>query len=476
MLSYSAIRGRKGVTLPTVDSWGNDGVKSIVKDPPKSVHTRKIDKVGDTNAVKDAIDCGSDRACEAIRVYPRGVNPMVAVNYNSTSGGVQSKLPRTLNAFRPPIMTQEQLQPLSRQNRLRTRVHTNPEVVNYTKRAFYKHDHSKAIKEKMINLNIEPRRIQNIETPVKQHQTENHINAILKVDARNSGIKIIKGCSANQGSSNVSGSILRNPLRRDPVSANPTGASVSRNPVLSKMAAGRVKEATLSKEVSSGLILPSTTKLLSTKTNGNIVSKINAKNVQSGKVGQTKTLSHKVATDFAVKDALNVRDVSSGTYANREPVSFRTSDGRRATTRILETPLNAKNVSSGLSMSNYANGKVRENMQPERELNESPIRPIDVWTNKTHRGDGNNVVANPVLGSVSTRRRTGPVHYNVNTSGAGQLRSYNDVVEATKVLPPTLNIGGITVAGNKQQFDLQRPPVKLKPSLKLNMAAAGRGI
>ena len=67
-LSYSGIVNYGKVTLPSVESWGTN--MNILKDPPKSVHTRKIDKVGETSAITTSIDESGDRFCEAINYTP----------------------------------------------------------------------------------------------------------------------------------------------------------------------------------------------------------------------------------------------------------------------------------------------------------------------------------------------------------------------------------------------------------------------
>ncbi len=46
-LSYHALQTNRRVTLPSVESWGSN--MNILKDPPKSITTRKIDKVFDNN-------------------------------------------------------------------------------------------------------------------------------------------------------------------------------------------------------------------------------------------------------------------------------------------------------------------------------------------------------------------------------------------------------------------------------------------
>lgn len=173
MISFASLRSHPKVTLPSVDNgWLINS--SIVKDPPRSITTRRIDKVGDTQMVVDMIEDNGSRICGNIEKFPRGVNP--AGEYASSSSfstcdapyvvpgpastirdntnnpprlrtdagalfrnqytrGGNGYLPRRLmmysGAFRPPILTQEQLMPLSRQPRIRTSCITHPEKINY---------------------------------------------------------------------------------------------------------------------------------------------------------------------------------------------------------------------------------------------------------------------------------------------------------------------------------------------------------
>ena len=149
------------MTLPSVEAWGTD--MNIVKDPPKAVWSRRIDKVSDTQKVTNMIGEGSgDRICELIKVYPRGINPHVAVSYSNygTNGGQnrqttlagvmgrnkvcpdgrsaligQAKLPYRLHdngAFRPPLLRQEDLMPLSRLPRTNTSAYTQKAFIDGT--------------------------------------------------------------------------------------------------------------------------------------------------------------------------------------------------------------------------------------------------------------------------------------------------------------------------------------------------------
>lgn len=135
-ISYqSALRTSAKATLPSVEMWSTN--LNILQDPPKSVHTRRIDKVGQTQSVLLAQDQSGDRICEQIKVYARGVNPMVAVSFDnySNNGGRGSpfqntkavSLPYKVQTVRPPVLRQEDLLPLSRLPRTWFYAYSNPE-------------------------------------------------------------------------------------------------------------------------------------------------------------------------------------------------------------------------------------------------------------------------------------------------------------------------------------------------------------
>lgn len=130
------------VTLPSVE-----GV-NILRDPPKSIVTRKITKVGEDDSLLNLVDGSSDRVCEAIKIYPRGINPMVEVSYDNNSRGIsgggsshvsrqaQAYLPYRImdrGAFRAPIIAPQSLLPLSRLPRTHTFATANPGLVDFTK-------------------------------------------------------------------------------------------------------------------------------------------------------------------------------------------------------------------------------------------------------------------------------------------------------------------------------------------------------
>ena len=112
---------------------------TILRDPPKSVHTKKKERVemGDVNFM---IRSDDSRINEGISYLARGINPMVDISYSNYGGNgakltsmptLQATNPYKVikdGAFRPPIMTQEDLLPLSRMRRPETSATTNPGV------------------------------------------------------------------------------------------------------------------------------------------------------------------------------------------------------------------------------------------------------------------------------------------------------------------------------------------------------------
>lgn len=135
------------VTLPSVEMWGSN--MNILRDPPRSVFTRKKEYVTDTNMILDWTEDSKDRACEFIRQYPRGVNPMVNVSYTNNNSGTtaigtqsaqtQAFLPYRVmrdGAFRLPPNLFDPLNtlPLSRLPRVWTKATTNVDFPNYAKK------------------------------------------------------------------------------------------------------------------------------------------------------------------------------------------------------------------------------------------------------------------------------------------------------------------------------------------------------
>jgi len=91
----------------------------IMKDPPKSIHTRKYTQVSEGEVMSN-VRTDVRGMSEPVMMFPRGVNPMrKGVNYG------QSSVYSVSEKFVPPLIRQEDLLPLSRQKRDLTSVQTN---------------------------------------------------------------------------------------------------------------------------------------------------------------------------------------------------------------------------------------------------------------------------------------------------------------------------------------------------------------
>jgi hypothetical protein len=174
-ISYNGIVGNKGkVTLPSVESWGTNN--NILRDPPKSIMTRRIDKVNQDGSLNEMMYESGDRWAENLNVYARGVNPMVSVQYSNKDGAPVKQPYRIMDggAFRPPQLRQEQLLPLSRLPRNVTHAITNKEFVDYTKRVTCPLS-QKGFKEPVKGM-VTPTKYVKVAMPVKEHFEINYIN------------------------------------------------------------------------------------------------------------------------------------------------------------------------------------------------------------------------------------------------------------------------------------------------------------
>ena len=201
-ISYSGLVNHGKVTLPSVDTWGTN--MNILRDPPASITTRRINKVGDTSNITSMIDDSGNRACEVIQVYARGVNPFVSVDYGNQgnnggqlSGGITegvypgraAKLPYSVmrdGAFRPPVMLQGDLLPLSRLPRVWTSSFTQPGFADFSRkmRTCGTAENTKEVKTSTLKSFIRPTAVYKIETPISEpFEVKYVIQPTIKINA-----------------------------------------------------------------------------------------------------------------------------------------------------------------------------------------------------------------------------------------------------------------------------------------------------
>lgn len=254
VISYSGIVNYgKSTQMASADSWGTQMV--IVRDPPKSIHTRMKTRVGDTSAVTATLADADDRFCENINYYARGQNPMVSVSYGEGVGGShQPYLPYRVardGAFRPPIWRQEDLLPLSRLPRHRTSVTTNLKQIDYTRRLTdCGGDITKEIRSDLLQMHCEAKKSieadPDVCTPITTRMTRERLS--VGVAKPNLSFGLYGG---KCGESSVD---CRTVIRDDPIH---TTASTNRNAaVSSKLGRDEYESSIAASKVKNSALLP----------------------------------------------------------------------------------------------------------------------------------------------------------------------------------------------------------------------------
>ena len=192
MLSYSSLTNSGKVTLPSVDSWGTN--MNIIRDPPKSIMTRRRDKVGENNDMLQMVD-NSDRSNEAIMRFSRGVNPSVSVSYSNNGGSLQNfgnqqaRLPYSINKdgdFRPPVQAPQDLLALSRLPRNITSAISNPNMPHFGKELPNSRNvnSTSSVKSQIISSQVRPTKRYYIQKPFQEaFETNYSIQDVLKKSA-----------------------------------------------------------------------------------------------------------------------------------------------------------------------------------------------------------------------------------------------------------------------------------------------------
>ena len=228
-ISYNCIIGHKQkVTLPSVS--GGLGSMYIQKNPPSSIHTRRISKVGETSSLTSLIDDSGDRINEAILNYARGVNPMVSVSYGNQGNGTMNgnvtsnsakpmaSMPNRImdkGDFRPPIYDRRELLPLSRLPRTTTSSFTQPSFVDYSKSKAegVTSDKTIGIKKEMLNKEIQPTRVYNIQpSAIEPYEIKYIIQNPLRISAK-SGVRTMD--LTNTENQKPYNNILTSPIQID---------------------------------------------------------------------------------------------------------------------------------------------------------------------------------------------------------------------------------------------------------------------
>lgn len=171
MLSYSAIANRGKVTLPSVDAWSTN--MNIMRDPVKSITTKRKDKVGDNDDITKLID-NSDRSSESILRYARGVNQFVSVSYSNSDGSTQASLPYKINKdgeFKVPVHAPQNLLALSRLPRNVTFAVSNPGLPHNGKELSNSRNqttNTNTVKRSIISANVKATKTYSLQKPFQE--------------------------------------------------------------------------------------------------------------------------------------------------------------------------------------------------------------------------------------------------------------------------------------------------------------------
>ena len=226
-----------GVQMPkwksfTLPSW--DQVH-ILREPPKSIHTRKKERV-DMSNVNYMIRNDDSRINEGVSYLARGVNPMVDVMYNNVGGGgggkttsmpmIQASNPYKImkdGAFRPPMFTQDDLLPLSRLRRPETTAITNPGI----RSGFTIHDIDKVMDKDAVKTSIDKTRVNFFCRPTATFtiQTPQQVfidHAINKDNLKTSASSVATG--------NANSDIARQMIETTPLQASKENFLISASP------------------------------------------------------------------------------------------------------------------------------------------------------------------------------------------------------------------------------------------------------
>lgn len=194
-ISYSGIINYGKATLPSVESWGTNN--NILRDPPRSITTRRTDKVFDTAMIDQEIQESGNRVAESIRVYPRGANVMVGVSFNNSNsvgtrgnivGSQQAKLPYRImrdGAFRPPILRPVNLLPLSRLPRNVTTIDPVAYTTDFKRKIVCPGtaENYRSVKNTTLQVNTNTAKVKNIQRPVEVAVGQNIVQNKLHTDA-----------------------------------------------------------------------------------------------------------------------------------------------------------------------------------------------------------------------------------------------------------------------------------------------------
>ena len=430
-ISYSGIVNYGKATLPSVEA--GLGSMNILRDPPKSIHTRRIDKVGETSSITELIDTSGNRSCEVISLYARGINPSVSVDYgnagnnggqrvsgggmvnvgstigssgNSMHGG-QAYLPYRIvrdGAFRPPVVSPFNLLPLSRMPRVNTTARAQPGFVDFSKKLMCPGGNYKEVKEKTIKASIRPTATYKISTQaVEPFEVKYVIKNPVKFDGR-AGISGVKTQDiTNQINNTPVKEINTTPLATY-VNINQGSKETEKHLDNSKFDTGRYLQDTLNSDV------------ITNQGSGETVRYIDNSTVDTGRYLQDtlhSSIQSKRSQSIQITPIEDIMDVD-----------VRTKDQMN----ISYTPLKTGNTNEN---------HIHKDIELQKRVLTSTVA-----VNK-HR----NIYTKPGVQHQNEQKRNRPIATAMSNHGTIHRQNGLDLNSREYTLKPTISVGGMTGRG-----------------------------
>jgi hypothetical protein len=424
-ISYSGIVNYGKITLPSVESWGKNN--NILRDPPKSITTRRIDKVFDTSLLTEEIDGSMDRVAESILVYPRGINPMVGISFdnNGSNAGVrtgqallyskqQTKLPYRVmreGAFRPPILREIDLLPLSRLPRNKTYIDPIANNPDFTKKLICPGEPKdyRSVKNETLKKNTVTNPTQNIQVPINIQLSKKYTQNLQLKGEKNSNINYTIGEKINPliNSTKYTDNIIRDIIKYNHVNLNinPNDTRKSVNTLENSKILNKIKINTPDKSIGmnsnmKGIVTKQPRhSLISFKTKdkpqseGGIILNISKPNLSTIPI----TTQPKIKNNFknTLKGEISLNNSQQGLNTRENIINKNTSFSTNKD--ILKGEISVNNSHIGLSNS-FIDNNISRNKKLNPRLNIGFIDPIPTIPT-TERVHDNSLIKNQDKGS-----------------------------------------------------------------------------
>ena len=478
-LSYSGLVNHGKVNLPSVESWGTN--MNILKDPPKSITTRRKNKVGETSSITQMIEESDGRSSEAIQVYARGVNPFVSVSYDNAGnnggrtyggivegGGRSAKLPHRImqdGAFRPPVLLQQDLLPLSRLPRTITNAFSNAGFTDFSRklRTCGTAENTKEVKKNTLKTSVRPTAVYRIE---KQAEKPFEVKYVIQPSIKNSVSSGVRTMDITQRNWGTPTKEINNDLLR------PTAHSA-----VSNVQHVNNNEFNSDRFLQENLSYPAHSNISS-------IGHVNNNELESGRFLQD-TLVHTGHSNISSIGHVDNNEFNSDRFLQENlsyPVSSKVSsighysgDIQMETGRFVQDPVVYSAGSNVSSIGHVDNNEFNSDRFLQQNLSypvSSKVSSIGHYSGDIQMDTGRFVQQDPLVYSGSTNvssnaRNTSSIenmfdssnmpvhndiiHYNLNApiSGVEQTKYFHDDIELSRTLP---NFNATTNAGDQQVY------------------------